>query len=298
MSQQDNYGFFGPEYSYADNIPLPGDIGVRQEASFGAILDAVGGLNFFVDTIAFGGPTFFDTHNPQPMGIRYFLNTEQRCSNGATMSEYFDGVTKGDLLGDRVAAGLASAGLPGLKGLAPGMLENARDALDPRPIFSAVTATGYPVCQQVVCPVGDVNGAIQNPGLPGDAPTQYIIDPVQYGNAGMAGPTQTRWVQAYDSNGTAITITKDEFGATPKCYNADGSYMDRPPTGCPASAPPVNQSQGTGKYALCQVTQGPTLPPTMATEGFADMTSPTGSVVLGLSVALLLGVGIWSVCRK
>lgn len=298
MSQQDNYGFFGPEYSYADNIPLPGDIGVRQEASFGAILDAVGGLNFFVDTIAFGGPTFFDTHNPQPMGIRYFLNTEQRCSNGATMSEYFDGVTKGDLLGDRVAAGLASAGLPGLKGLAPGMLENARDALDPRPIFSAVTATGYPVCQQVVCPVGDVNGAIQNPGLPGDAPTQYIIDPVQYGNAGMAGPTQTRWVQAYDSNGTAITITKDEFGATPKCYNADGSYMDRPPTGCPASAPPVNQSQGTGKYALCQVTQGPTLPPTMATEGFADMTSPTGSVVLGLSVAALLGVTIWSLCRK
>jgi len=298
MSKQDNYGYFGPEYSYADNIPLPGDIGVRQEASFGALFDSISGVNYFLDTIAFGGPSFFDTHNPQPMGVRYFLNTEQRCSNGASMSEYFDGVTKGDLLGNRVAAGLASAGLPGLKGLAPGMLENARDALDPRPILSAVTATGYPVCQQIVCPVGDTNGAIQTPGLPGDPPTQYIIDPVQYGNAGMSGPTQTRWVQAYDKDGYAINITKDEFGATPKCYNPDGSYQERPPAGCSATAPAPNQSQGKNRYKLCQVTQGPTMPSTMATEGFADMTSPTGSVVLGLSVALLLGVGIWSVCRK
>jgi len=295
MSKQDEYGFFGPEYSFADNIPLPGQVGVRKESSFGAIIDAVGGINYYVDTIAFGGPTFFNRQNTQPMGVRYFLNTGMRCSNGATMSEYLDGVTKGDLLGDNVANALASAGLPGLKGLAPGMLENARDALDPRPILSAVTASGYPVCQQVVCPVGDVNGSIRNPQDP-DKP--FIIDPVQY-NGG--GPTQKRWVQALDNKGSSINITKDEFAATPKCYNADGSYMERPPLGCPAKEPTPIDVKGAGrKYKLCRVSQKPTMPPSLSVkkEGFADMDLVTENGILTVCVVALLGIALWTVQRK
>lgn len=297
MSQQDDYGYFGPNYSFADNIPLPGQIGVRQEPSVGAIIDSVAGVNFYVDTIAFGGRTFFDEQNPEPMGIRYFLNTGMRCSNGATMSEYFDGVTKGDLLGSHVANALASAGLPGLKGLAPGMLENARDALDPRPIFAAVTATGYPVCQQVQCPVGDVNGALSNAQDPGSAP--YIIDPVQYNNGG--GPTQTRWVQAYDATGSPINITKDEFGATPKCYNADGTYMDNPPNGCPAQPPPFTPQQGSGKFALCTVTSPVVMPPALAagSEGFrGDVDDETVRVGATIAVAVLGGVALWAMSRS
>jgi len=248
MSQLDSYGYFGPNYSFADNIKMPGEVGVRRESSFSAILDAVGGINYYVDTIAFGTPTFFDKGNPKPMGIRYYLNTEMRCSNGATMSEYFDGVTKGNLLGERVAKGLESSGLPGLRGLAPGMLENARDALDPRPIFAAVTGTGYPVCEQVVCPVGDLEGAVRNMQEP-DKP--YIIDPVQYKPGGL--PTQTRWVQTHDAKGNAVNITKAAFGATPKCYNADGSYKARPPTGCPATEPPAISVKGRGPVGLCTV---------------------------------------------
>lgn len=287
---QDSYGYFGPEYNFAANIPLPGEVGVRQEPSVGAIIDSISGINFFVDTIAFGGPTFFDTHNPQPMGTRYFLNTGMRCSNGATMSAYFDGVTKGDLLGDSVADALASAGLPGLKGLAPGMLENARDALDPRPIFAAVTATGYPVCQQVQCPVGDVNGAIKNARE--DKP--YILDPVEYVN-GM--PTQTRWVQAYDSTGAALQVTKDEFAAQPKCYNADGTYMENPPAGCGALAGQSQAAPGSDPYSLCTVLQPATLPPSLGgtTEPFEDraeaerrMWTLVGLATVGVGAAWLL----------
>jgi hypothetical protein len=291
-SGQDDYGYFGPSYSFADNIPLPGQIGVRQEASFGAILDAVGGVNYYADTIAFGGPTFFDTQNPTPMGIRYFLNTEMRCSNGATMSDYFDGVTRGDLLGDHVAEALASAGLPGLKGLAPGMLENARDALDPRPILSAVTATGYPVCQQVSCPVGTGAGSIQNPQ---DATQPYIIDPVNYVN-GI--PMQTRWVQAYDATGSAISVTKDEFGITPKCYNADGSYMTNPPTGCPPSAPTASAVPGADPYSLCTVLQPASLPPTLQAEGFTAVGEDTTTLCVLGSLALLGGIAFWSLQRR
>lgn len=292
---QDDYGFFGPDYSFADNIKLPGQIGVRNESSVGAIIDAVGGVNHYLDVIAFGGPTFFDQHAPQPMGIRYFLNTGQRCSNGATMSDYFDGVTKGDILGDHVAAALASTGLPGLKGLAPGMLENARDALDPRPIFAAVAGVGYPVCQQVQCPVGDVNGNIQNAF---DATKPYIIDPVEY--VGW-GAQQTRWVQALDSTGAPITVTKDEFAAAPKCYNANGTYIQPAAAGCPDKEPgATNTTTGIGKYSNCTVLRQAQMPPTIqaktvTTEGFTD----TGvSVGAALAVAALGGVALWALGRK
>ncbi len=299
MSTQDNYGYFGPSYSFADNIPLPGAIGVRQDPSVGAIVDAVSGVNTYLDVIAFGGRTMFDQQNLQPMGIRYFLNTDMRCSNGATMSTYFDGVTKGDLLGSAVAQGLASAGLPGLKGLAPGMLENARDALDPRPILAAVTGTGYPVCQQVQCPVGDVNGNIQNANDPTSGP--YIIDPVTVGPDGKA--YQTRWVQAYDSTGSQIQISKDEFAATPKCYNADGTYQSNPPDGCPP-LPGATNTPGSDPYALCTVVQPATLPPTLqspATEGFVG--GPTdgalAETLLGAAALVALGgVGVWMLRRR
>jgi hypothetical protein len=287
MTQQDNYGFFGPDYSFADNIPLPGQIGVRREPSFGAIIDSVGGINYYVDTIAFGGRTFFNQQDMKPMGIRYFLNTDMRCSNGATMSDYFDGVTRGNLLGDNVARALASTGLPGLKGLAPGMLESARDALDPRPILSAVSGTGYPVCQQVVCPVGDATGSIQNAQ---DATSPYIVDPVQYGTAGMQGPTQTRWVQAYDpKTGSPLSVSKDEFGATPKCYNADGTYMDKAPDGC--AAPAVNAKQGNGKFELCKVLQPARV------EGFRNEQAIEDYGILACIVALGC-IALYSIVRK
>jgi hypothetical protein len=210
------------------------------------------------------------------------------------MSEYYDGVTRGDLLGDRVAAGLASAGLPGLRGLAPGMLENARDALDPRPIFAAVTATGYPVCQQVACPVGDVNGSIND-----SAGNQYIL-----GDTRTIGgvPHQVRWVQAYDADGNALQMTKDEFAATPKCYNADGTYMDRPPEGCAPLEGVEQDLPGVGKHALCRVLRPATLPPTMGdggAEGFMDAGADAGTTLLaGLLVAALGGVALWGLTRN
>lgn len=297
----DDYGFFGPNYSFDNSIPLPGQLNVRNDPSFDAIFDNVGAMNYYVDTIAFGSPTFLDKNNPQPLGIRYFLNTGMKCSNGATMSEYFDGVTRGDLLGDHIAAGLASAGLPGLRGLGPGILENARDALDPRPIFSALSGTGYPVCQQVTCPVGDVQGRLK------DATTgsQVILGDVEWING---VPQQRRWVQAYNpTTDSAIQVTKDEFGAQPKCWNADGTYMSRPPSGCPTSAPPTIQNQGTGRYSLCTVTQPATMPPslpaTTGEEGFG-----TGPIVgennsgllnaVSATAILLGGIGLFLLFLK
>jgi hypothetical protein len=265
-----DYGYFGPNYATVDDIKLPGELGVRQESSFQAIFDSIGGINYYLDTIAFGSATGFDNGNPQPLGIRYYLDTGLKCSNGATMNEYVDGVTKGDLLGERVANGLASAGLPGMRGLAPGMLENARDALDPRPLFSAVTGTGYPVCQEVACPVGTIQGKIAM----SDTPNKPFIlgQTISINNL----PYQKRWVQSYTENGSAISISKDEYTATAKCYNPDGSYMARPPDGCPPTEPAASGGRPSGsKYKNCLMIRAATLPPTLAAgrEGFTDFIS-------------------------
>jgi hypothetical protein len=293
-SQLDNYGYFGPDYSFAENVPLPGSLGVRNDGSIGAIVDSVSAVNTYADVIAFGQPTLFDKSSIQPMGIRYFLNTGLMCSNGATMSQYFDGVTKGNLLGQSVENALTSAGLPGMRGLAPGMLENARDALDPRPIFAAVSSTGYPVCQQVACPVGDLNGALSNPNDPGAGP--YIIDPTQPGPGGL--PAQTRWVQAYDNTGSPINITKAEFTNTPKCYNADGSYMANPPAGCPPTEAGAVNTGGQDPYDLCTVVRPATMPPTIqaSTESFRGSAEGEAIERWGplIAMGLLAGVGLWS----
>jgi hypothetical protein len=276
MSKQDDYGFFGPEYSFADDIKLPGQIGVRQEPTFGAILDSVGGVNYYIDQIAFGGATGFDKQDVSPLGVRYFLNTDMMCSNGASMSEYFDGVTKGDLLGKRVKDGLASAGLPGLRGLAPGMIENARDALDPRPIFEAIAGGGYPVCQQVKCPVGTEAGRISKDSEP-DKP--YILGTMSW-EGGI--PYQTRWVKGYDEKGKAINLSKEEFAATPKCYNANGTYMDRPPAGCPAKESPSKPRRGAGKHELCTQLRG------SSREGFTEEQRVVAEVSLTVAASMVL----------
>ena len=146
------------------------------------------------------------------------------------------------------------------------------------------------------CPVGDVNGNITNVNDPGTAP--YIIDATQPGPSG--GPTQTRWVQAYDSTGSPINISKGEFAATPKCYNADGTYMKNPPAGCPSTEPTTNAVAGATPYDLCQVTQPATLPPTLqaGAEGFVSGgRDAERGLAMGALIALGL-VGAWTWMRK
>lgn len=52
--------------------------------------------------------------------------------------------------------------LPKLRGLAPGMLEDAKDALNPMPLLQATFGSAYPKCTQVSLPVGDISGKIKS----------------------------------------------------------------------------------------------------------------------------------------
>jgi hypothetical protein len=185
-------GVFGPDYSFADNIPLPGQVGVRDGGSFNDVLDSVKAAAFYVDTIGFGESSSFLTRGMPltPLGVRTWMRTGLKCSNGADAWMYVDSVPQGDAVGKRVQMGLASAGLPAMKGLAPGILEDVKSALDPVPIMGAVFGSGYPQCRFEEKIVGDQYGFIQNQATQ----AYYIENPetvVRKNNI----PFQGRWVQ-------------------------------------------------------------------------------------------------------
>jgi hypothetical protein len=222
-------GFLGSSYSAADALLTPPQINVVAGDSIDSVTNAVSGVAFYTDMIGFGGSSSSMTAGMPlaPLGINYFLNTGQTCSNGATMYQYFQGIPTGNVLGSKVAGVMAQMGLPALKGLAPGMLEDAEDALDPSPMLNAMLGSGYPQCKQVTLEVGDSYGHIADP----TDGTQWL-DPNDPSVATMGTNglyQQTAWIQDTDSDGDPINLTKDQWSLMPKTFNADGSLVTTEP---------------------------------------------------------------------
>jgi hypothetical protein len=213
-------GFLGSPYSPADALPTPKEINVRDDDTLTSVIDAVKGVAYYTDAIGFGGSTNAMTRGMglTPLGVNYFMNTGQICSNGATMYQYFEGIPSGNALGKKVGAAMAEQGLA-LKGLVPGMMEDVQSAMNPMPLLNAMLGSGYPQCKALRAQVGDMRGRVADPTT-GDA---WIEDPgmVEIGSDGLK--YQTRWVLDTDSNGNGITLTKAEWTDTPKTMNPDGT---------------------------------------------------------------------------
>lgn len=213
-------GFFGSPYSPANAMMTPPQIGVEVGDSMDDVINAVKGVGFYSDQIGFGAPSTGLTQGMPlaPLGVNYFMKTGLTCSNGADMWQYMKGITEGDALGSKLKNVMAEMGLPPLKGLAPGMIEDAENALNPSPLINALFGSGYPQCKQVTLPVGDSYGRISDP----DTGEVWIADPDTATNTGN-GYTQTRWVQDTDNKGDPINLTRDQWVSAPKIFNADGT---------------------------------------------------------------------------
>jgi len=218
--QSQDGGFMGPSYSYADELPTPAEIGVRSGGDVGAIMDAAAGVNYYVDAIGFGQKTMFNSRDLAPLGVRYFMNTGSTCSNGASMYDYIDTIPKGNLLGARVDKGLQDMGLPRMRGLAPGIMEDARDALNPMPLLRAAIGSGYPQCKLVQLPVGDAYGRLSSPS---DANNVWVKGPVVMING---APHQNKWIQDTDSKGNKVFLDRDAWERAPKTYYPDGTPIE------------------------------------------------------------------------
>ena len=200
-----------PNYSYADEMMSPRELGIKRDGSFDSIMRAVGGINYYADAVGFGESTVYaKSQNMQqsPLGIRYFLDTGATCSNGAKMYEYVDTVPKG--LGGRVSQEMKAMGLPELKGLGPGIVEDAASALNPVPLMNTMVRGGYARCKQVTQPVGDAQGRLASQYKPSEP---WIQGPTK-----MVGgkPHQTRWI--FDD-----WISASDYDATPKTAGSAAS---------------------------------------------------------------------------
>jgi hypothetical protein len=218
-------GFFGSPYSPADAMMTPPQIGVEVGDSMDSVIGAVKGVGFYSDQIGFGAPSTGLTQGMplQPLGVNYFMKTGLTCSNGAEMWQYIQGITQGDALGDKLKNVMAEMGLPPLKGLAPGMIEDAENALNPSPLLNALFGSGYPQCKQVTMPVGDAYGRIADP----DTNEDWIGDTTGIQQTGN-GYTQTRWIQDTDRQGNPVNLTRDKWISAPKSYNPDGTPVTSP----------------------------------------------------------------------
>jgi hypothetical protein len=144
--------------------------------------------------------------NQSAMGIQYFMKTGMTCSNGADMYEYVSTVPSG--LGGRIGSEVEKSLGVRMRGLGPGILEDAVGALNPMPMFRSVMGSGYPKCRKVTLPVGDLRGQIRSTYDPNNV---WITDPSKVVNG---RPSQTRWV--FDRY-----ITQEEYDAEGKTEQAN-----------------------------------------------------------------------------
>lgn len=246
-----------PEYSFADEMPFPDQVGVRRGNRLSDVASAIQGVAFYADQIGFGAPSSKITRDmqlkPFPMGVNYFTKTNTKCSNGADMWVYINGIPEGNIFGNRVKQAMARLGVPSLRGLAPGIMEDTRDALNPLPILNSVFGSGYVQCKEVELPVGDHFGRLKN------SEGKEMITDSYRGDIKMKGnrPYQKRFV--FDK-----WLTKEDFDEQIKnaAYCPDGSLIEN--------------HQGEN----CSM-------PLTKLEGFQDI----HSMDIGLPVALLLALG-------
>lgn len=206
-------GILGPKYNFSDQLTAPSELGITRSGSIEGVLRAAAGINYYSDAIGFGESTLLAREmgmNQSPLGLRFFVATGQFCSNGADMYEYVSTIPTGNL--GKISETVENTMGVKLRGMAPGILEDATGAMNPLPMFKAVIGSGYAKCKKVTLPVGDENGRISSPF---DASDIWIKNPIVYKSTPSGSrPHQTRWV--LDSY-----ITADEYNATPKTEKPD-----------------------------------------------------------------------------
>ena len=275
-------GFLGPNYNPADEMLPPASIGVRRGGSLDDVLGAVKGVIYYGDMIGFGqSSSSFTRGMPglKPLGVNYFVNSGLTCSNGATMWEFVETIPKGTALGSKVADAISGIGLPQLRGMAPGMLEDAQAALNPFPVINAVVGSGYPQCVLAKKPVGNPDGQIYN------VDGELLVDPeglIQEGGRYY----QERWIQekknsgpkrrgesenSYAARADPIQLSYEAWDSAPKNYGDNGCLLD------------PQENAGLPEPAFCKK-----LP---KKQGFVNYRS-SGERMVSFSVAILSLVGL------
>jgi hypothetical protein len=253
-------GLTGPDFDFSDQIKLPAEIGVKDGDSMESVVNAVKGVSFYIDTIGFGAPTLplSSGMDIRPIGVNFWSKTGLKCSNGADMWSYTETIPKGDALGKRVQAALGGTQL---RGLAPGIVEDAKSALNPVPLMKAIFGSGYPLCKLEEKQVGDQDGYIQkrktldNGRLESTPSGPYFIDQPESAYKKADGKFyQKRWTYAGD-------LTEIQW------QNAQKTH-------CPDGFPMKNHRNGRCELPLVS----------SVLDGFQSTSNPNTKILLGIAI--------------
>jgi hypothetical protein len=230
--------FFEPDYNINNQVPKPKQIGLKRGGRMDDVKVAGEIAAYYGDLMTFGASSSQFTKNYRPdgkfvrefgikpiqtFGVNYFVPTSQTCHNGAQMYYYVETIPRGDALGKNVQRAFASVGLPPARGLVPGAIEDAKEAMDMRPINQAIFGSIYPVCEKKTLYVGTADGKIKSPE------GKFLITEPKTVERINGFNFQTRWVQAKKPNGDPITLTKEEFDKIPKSLKFNGISVDSDP---------------------------------------------------------------------
>jgi len=293
-------GFLGPQYNPADEMLPPASIGVRRGGDLGDVIGAVKGVIYYGDMMGFGeASSGFTRGMPglKPLGVNYFVNSGLTCSNGASMWEYVQTIPTGSALGQKVKQALRGVGLPQLRGMAPGILEDAQSALDPFPVINAVTGSGYPQCRLVKKKVGDFDGKIYN------VDGVLLVDPVGLIGDGNGPYYQEKWIQDREVTGKPrpgenedeqyarsdpVELSYEQWDKAPKTHSENGCLIEKEanpnlqePSFCSADRKKASANSGANSTAK---------------QGFQDYRHPMQKM-LSLSVAtisLIALIAFWA----
>jgi hypothetical protein len=228
------------------------------------------------------------------------------------MWEYVQTIPTGSALGENVKNAIADMGLPQLRGMAPGILEDAEAALDPSPILNAVGGSGYPQCRLMKLPIGNFDGQITN------RDGALIVDPNGLLRTGGGRYFQEHWIQDrtpppvrhhgesdldFYLRGTPVQLPYDEWDKQPKNYRADGCLKDQSQIANGAAQPIFCAKQNT----VTQITlPDKSTVAAVGIDGFEDYMvrapavnrSESAKKLVSLSVATIALMGLlafWSV---
>lgn len=230
--------FFEPDYNLYKLIPKPNEIGLKRGGKMDYVMEAGEIAAYYGDLLTFGASSSQFTKNYRPdgkfvrefgikpiqsFGVNYFVPTGIKCHNGAQMYHYVETIPRGDAAGKNLQRAFASVGLPPLRGLAPGAVEDMKEIGDIRAITHAALGSVYPVCEKKTLYVGTADGKIRNPQ------GKLVITEPNKAERIKGYTYQTNWVQAKDANGNPITLSKEDFDKIPKSLKYNGESVESDP---------------------------------------------------------------------
>lgn len=146
----------GTSYNYVQNIKMPSQMGVTDDATMEQIGKDVEALIQYVSLLIEGKSDASLTPGGGPMGNKFFVQTPGKCNDIKTNTEQDRYLFINNIPTGNNPMANNGANFSNFRGLIPGMMSNM-DVFDPQNIADALLVVGNPDCMKITMDTVDVN---------------------------------------------------------------------------------------------------------------------------------------------